>query len=584
MVRIYCICLDGAPPNLLVRLARDGSMPALAKVLSKSSWSRALPSIPTVTPVNWTTMATGQHGGTHGRPHSRQGLRYFWEAAEERGFPVGLANIEHNKLRGSSFFVEHAKVVADAVTQKVSPNGTAIIPIRAQEGTEIAEVECEVSDGVRLKIRGSTEDKIRARMDEMSEYVTFRAKDQDRTEVCTRARYDSAASTLYVSPIRRMQGFADPPAIEEEIVPIAGPPPVRGFPLFHRGMADLDTALEEETYHARWYGRVAAHMMGKSEDGLWFHRHNTTDGVGHFYLGLLDPNSQAYDPSNLDANWAALRRWYSTVDLVLEEILRMDPEARLAMCTDHGNIGFSRLVSLARLFVDNGLAQPHPEMPMLDQKASRVFISTNEIFVNSSSDSDRRDSYEEIRAKAIELLRGLVDPKVSRHVVSLAVRREDASALLYWGRSRGDILYFLEPGYLCPGPYLMKEVFRDVRVPRHGAEHFGCLPGYEDDIGSTYSFMAFSGCHGGERNVDALGPVHLVDFAPTVLAMMGISAPWLQGRVLREMIQEPSKDEEGWKPQPATERRVELDGKDTWVGPIRGNRERPHRGDPKAVS
>lgn len=421
----------------------------------------------------------------------------------------------------------------------------------------------------------------------MSEYAILRAKDQERTEVCTRVRYDGSASTLYISPVRRMQGFADPPGIEKEMISIAGPPPVRGFPLFTRGLADLNAAVEEEEYHARWYGKVAGHMMMKSEEGLWFHRHNTTDGVGHFYLGLLDPNAQAYDPANLNANWAALRRWYSTVDLILEEILGVDPGARFAVCTDHGNIGFSRLVSLARLFVDNGLAQPHPEIPvLLDQKASKVFIYTNEIFVNSdaASGSNQGASYEETRAKAIELLRGLVDPKVSRHIVSLALRREDASALLFWGKARGDIIYFLEPGYLCPGPYVMKEVFRDVRVPRHGAEHFGCLPGYENEIGSTYSFMAFSGCHGGERDVNLLGPVHLVDFAPTVLAMMGISAPWLQGRVLREMIQEPSEDAAGWEPKPPTERRVEVDGKETWVGAIGRYKEGPHRNDPKAVN
>jgi len=587
MVRIYCICLDGAPPNLLARFAMDGTMPHLGKLLSNGSWSRALPSIPTVTPVNWTTIVTGQHGGTHGRPHSRQGLRYFWEAAEEQGIHVGLANIEHNPLRGSSFFVEHAEVIADALTKEVTPDETVNIPIKAEEGTEIAQAECEISDGLRLRIKGSTARTIRARKDEMSEYAIFRAKDEERSEVCTRVRYDSIASTLYISPVRRMQGFADPPGIEKEMVSFAGPPPVRGFPLFHRGLADLDAALEEEVYHARWYGKVAGHMMAMSEDGLWFHRHNTTDGVGHLYLGPVDPNAQSYDPATVDANWAALRRWYSSVDLILEEILRVDPEARFAMCTDHGNIGFSRLVSLARLFVDNGLAQPRPEAPvLLDQKASKVFIYTNEIFVNSdpTSGPNQRASYEEVRTKAIDLLRGLIDPKVSRHVVSLAVRREEASALLYWGKARGDILYFLEPGYLCPGPYVMKEVFRDVRVSRHGAEHFGCLPGYEDDIGSTYSFMAFSGYHGGERNVNALGPVHLVDFAPTVLAMMGISAPWLQGRILREMIQEPSEDETKWEPKPPTERRVEVDGKETWMGAMRRYKEGPHRDGPKAVN
>jgi predicted AlkP superfamily phosphohydrolase/phosphomutase len=95
MVRVYCVCLDGAPPNLLSRLARDGTLPNLDGLLSGGSWSRALPSLPTVTSVNWTTMVTGLHGGTHGRPRAGQRVKYFWEAAEDLGIPVGLANIEH---------------------------------------------------------------------------------------------------------------------------------------------------------------------------------------------------------------------------------------------------------------------------------------------------------------------------------------------------------------------------------------------------------------------------------------------------------------------------------------------------------
>ena len=566
MVRVYCICLDGAPPNLLVRFARDGTMPNLGKILSEASWSRALPSIPTVTSVNWTTMVTGLHGGTHGRPYSNQQVRYFWEAAEEKGIRVGLANIEHNELRGSSFYVEHAKVIADAATMKVNSGDAGSFPIKTQDGAEIAEARFEISDHLRLEIQGFTTARIRARRDEMSDYALFRVNDHERTPVCTRARYDSGGSTLYISPLRSTQRFADPPGIEGHLISIAGPPPVRGFPLFHRGVADLNVAIEEEAYHARWFGKVAAHEMGASEDGLWFHRHNTTDGVGHFYLGLVDPGARAYDPSSLEANWSALRRWYSTVDSIFEEILKADPEARFAMCTDHGNIGFSRIVSVGKLLVDSGLAKPNPESPhILDQRASAAFLSSNEIFINSSHAPGADASYEAIRSRIIELLRSLVDPSTSRHVVSLAVRREEASALLYWGKARGDILYFLEPGYLCPGPYVMEEVFRDAPVPKHGAEHFGCLPGYEDDIGSTYSFMAFSGYPGGERDVGALGPVHLVDFAPTVLAMMGMCAPWLQGRVLWEMIKEPSEHDRTWKPKPVLERRVEAEGKETWA-------------------
>lgn len=532
-MRVYCICLDGAPPNLMSRFARDGTLPNLGKILSNGSWSRAVPSLPTVTSVNWTTMVTGLHCGSHGRPHSNRPVRYFWEAAVEKGIPVGVANVEHNELGGSSFFVGHPSTIAGPLTLPVESGGSIEHEILTQEGAKIASLECTTSGSLEAIIRGETEAGLSTPRDTMSEFAVFRS--EDGIELCTRLKYIESNSSVYVSPIRKMRGFAEPHDIEDELLRIAGPPPVKGFPLFHHGKADLDTAIEEETHHARWFGRIAAGMMAKHEDSLWFHRHNTTDGIGHYYLGLVDERAYCYHREALDSNWDALRRWYRTLDLILGEIMEADPDAKFAMCTDHGHVGYGRLVSLAKLLVDQGLAKTHPRRPMtLDPEGSKVWVSAEEIFVNKNLVKGDGE-YEEVRDRVIQALRGLVDPDNSRQPVALAIRREDAQCLSFWGGMRGDVIFLLDGGYFAI-PFVTEDVFKQFEVPTNSSVHHGCFPGHETDVGSTFSFMAYSVHPGGERDISDGGAPHLVDFAPTVLAMLGVSDPGLQGRVLWDMI------------------------------------------------
>ncbi len=533
MARVYSVCLDGAPPTLIYKLSKDGTMPAMARILSNGWWTKALPSLPTVTSVNWTTIVSGMHSGSHGRPYSSKPIRYFWEALEEQGIPVGLANIEHNELADTSFYVSHSETISEAVRMKVPRNGGGSLSLRGLDGGAVAELEFSLSDQLDAQVKGRTKARIQSPMGVLSEPVEIVLDGDVARRACTAVRYDENSSELYVSPLRATRNFATPPRMEDAILDVAGLPPVKGFPLFDHGLADLETALEEERRHALWFARISQ-LLSRYEDALWFHRHNTTDGVGHFYLGLIDPEAFCYDPQNLQANWDAVRNWYRTVDLILATIQEQDPDAIFAMATDHGNIGYRRLISVSRALEERGLVVATTEKPrQIDRKRSRVIVGDNEIFVNTSARSPpgpvSPDNYESVREDVLEALRSIVDPQTSMHVVSIAVRREEASALKLWGAERGDIFFFLETGYFSPDPAVPDEVLVSVCPPGHSSQHHGCLPGYETEVGSMYSFMAFS-----IQNLKKSGPgtVHLVDFAPTVLSIFGTSAEWLEGRDL----------------------------------------------------
>jgi len=66
MRKVIFLGLDGLMYEMIERFVGEGIMPNFAKCLENGVFSRVLPSPPTDTPTNWTSLATGAYTGTHG--------------------------------------------------------------------------------------------------------------------------------------------------------------------------------------------------------------------------------------------------------------------------------------------------------------------------------------------------------------------------------------------------------------------------------------------------------------------------------------------------------------------------------------
>ncbi len=64
--RVCVVGLDGVPYPLLARLAGDGTMPAVAELISLGKLFRMRASLPEISAVSWTSFATGANPGRHG--------------------------------------------------------------------------------------------------------------------------------------------------------------------------------------------------------------------------------------------------------------------------------------------------------------------------------------------------------------------------------------------------------------------------------------------------------------------------------------------------------------------------------------
>ena len=107
------IGFDGASMELVLRMAREGHAPNIARLLSQGVYREMLGVYPTLTPPGWTTLATGAWAGTHKvtdfnihKPGNTIGqsiwgintdlcqCEYLWNAAERSGKKPVLVKYE----------------------------------------------------------------------------------------------------------------------------------------------------------------------------------------------------------------------------------------------------------------------------------------------------------------------------------------------------------------------------------------------------------------------------------------------------------------------------------------------------------
>src|SRR5205807_3366854 len=64
--RVLLIGVDGADPAMLERLISTGKLPAFARLRREGAFGRLRSREPLLSPVVWTTIATGRKGQDHG--------------------------------------------------------------------------------------------------------------------------------------------------------------------------------------------------------------------------------------------------------------------------------------------------------------------------------------------------------------------------------------------------------------------------------------------------------------------------------------------------------------------------------------
>lgn len=107
--KVLLIGLDGATPHLLENWIKAGKLPTLESVYKKGIYGRLKSTRPPLSPIAWSSFATGKNPGKHGIfdfvarkigsyetapiDASQRGTPAFWEILSQRGKRVGIYNL-----------------------------------------------------------------------------------------------------------------------------------------------------------------------------------------------------------------------------------------------------------------------------------------------------------------------------------------------------------------------------------------------------------------------------------------------------------------------------------------------------------
>jgi tetratricopeptide (TPR) repeat protein len=299
-LRLLLIGLDGADWDVIDPMVARGELPHLAALRREGAWGRLRSNVPTLSPLLWTTVATGKSPDRHGINDflvvdpgtgrrvpinaTFRKVRAFWNILSEANLPVDViawwASWPAEEVRGH--------LVSDRVaysTFDVSERGTAG---RAVFPSDYA----------------ATVDRLRVRDAEVS--------------------YDQVARFLHVSRAE----FEAARALRE--AGRGGPPPTEAatsIQVFTRVLASTET-----------YRRVALDLLrsGDRGSGLLAVYFQGIDEVNHRFAHCAPPKAALCPPADFARFKDAVAAFYRYQDAIVGELLDAAPGATTILLSDHG--------------------------------------------------------------------------------------------------------------------------------------------------------------------------------------------------------------------------------------------------------
>ncbi|TCL03152.1 alkaline phosphatase family protein [Sodalis ligni] len=306
------------------------------------------------------------------------------------------------------------------------------------------------------------------------------------------------------------------------------------------------SAYEEADYQSLWLADSAIHLTQQRGFSLWATVHRLVDESHHNCLGQCDPQSPFYDPDTAPLFEDVMRECYKILDKTIGRILsRLDHESTLLLVSDHGAVPNEYMCDVYRYLAKSGLTKLDEQGRMIVGQ-SKVYLKDErgglEIYVNlqgrEAGGIVPRSEYESVREEVLHALGNwhvLHQGKI-RNAVGLALRKEDASGIGYWGCQAGDIVFAYNTGFVW-GVSATGEDICPVDVP--GANHGPQKPTAETAMASNYGVMLAYGTgikEGYYRDRQAKGPYRMVDPAATIAHLLQLDPTTLDGTVMHDFL------------------------------------------------
>jgi predicted AlkP superfamily phosphohydrolase/phosphomutase len=362
---------------------------------------------------------------------------------------------------------------------------------------------------------------------------------------------DARRLRLYRSQIMPEEGFTHPLDLGSELVRLFGPYQEHVSEYSHLcGITDFQTCIEEAEYQLQWIVRTGQYLLRERGADLFYCHWHFLDDINHHHLGLIDPDGPLYDPDKAEFHWDKVRRAYQVIDRAVGFLLQdMDDDTYLFVVSDHGCVPVWYEIHLERFLWEQGfLVLKEEGLPLnahdpqwlsyIDWGKTGAYVREGfffgpEIYINAPEDEK-----EPIQEQVIQALLSWRDEESGRSPIAMALKKQDAGLLGYWGDDLGDIVVVTDGHYITgrgESPTAITKA-EGMITGNHRCQ----LLTFETSLCSHMAMILATGPNiklGYTRPANRLGQLHLRDLVPTLCHILGIAPPaQSEGRVAYDLF------------------------------------------------
>jgi predicted AlkP superfamily phosphohydrolase/phosphomutase len=501
--RVIVLGIDGATFDLLLPWVEQGKLPNLKRTLQEGSYGVLHSTIPPYSAQAWVSMMTGRQPSKHGvvdffeRQPGRQQHAFIsstlvqgetiWEILGRHGKRVGAVNVP--------------------LTYPPLPvNGYMVSGFMTPRGRDDYTYPPELRDEI-MAVTGQYDPDPWDLLSPDQDLVSIR-RWMGITEQAARYLHDRHPVDVYVSVIQALDH------LQHHFWDALTAEGTQRMPEDAIGaeLQDCYKALDEAIgVRLQWLDEDTTLFMA-SDHGFqpvnsWFHVNHWLAEQG--FLRFTVAHAGAFRTAITRLGWSreGLKKWVRRLDpLGLRRVLGRFTRAAIA---DK---------------IDDSLSLPIDWSQTVAYSGSRT---SEGIYINLKGREpggvvEPGQEYEQVRARIMDALASLVDPRTGQPAVSAVYRREDVYSGPYT-EQMPDILFALDDK-----PYLVSEstVAKEVFTPMD-----------EDAVTGRHHSLGLFAAMGPQIRRGATTQANIVDIAPTILYALDLPVPRdMDGRVLEEVF------------------------------------------------
>ncbi|WP_447555439.1 alkaline phosphatase family protein [Vreelandella sp. EE22] len=585
--KILLLGVDGLIPELVERFCDEGVLPNIERLRNEGGSTRLLPYISTWGDTNFVALLTGQAPGTSwvGQRQPPTGTRHLLElmqGADKRAalvhFPESVVPADERDLCLAPFWsakgpapmelapaclhmTQPESLDSPAPTETLGwpPTGTLAhhqkhnrYPIARTRDGFTAHIPAHrdepiavkmTFEGERLRLQAA-QSEVDLGVGEWSEWLPlqgeFALEGKPAAVRFKLLSMDAATGhiDLLQSQVTAPESSSGRPGVARRLIERHGPFISKWAVSADPDTPYFDTSFEEGRYQLEWLIDSALTLLHEEDFSLFATVFRLNDETHHTSLAQCDPESAFYQRDDHERYLDVIRHSYRLLDDGVGRALAgCDTNTTFVLASDHGDVPNSHFCDIHRRLAEFDLCtvgtdgRPAPSQSQAFLKDERGGL---EIFVNRERVPE--NDIERVKTRILKALTTwYVDTESGeRNVVALAVKREDAAPLGYWGDAMGDVLFAYAPGFVW-GSNTHGDTVAPVTSP--GANHGPQIPTARTAFASNLGVAFFQGA--GIRHADRLSTPTLPrmdSMGATFARLLGLSTDSLDSKVVEEVI------------------------------------------------